>query len=76
MPKNQYVVPHGKEWGVRGEGNSKLTKITSTKKEALEIAREITMHQQSELTILGQNGKIQDKESYGNDPCPPKDRKY
>lgn len=76
MGKNQYVVPADKGWGVRGEGNSKLTKVTDTKKEAVNIAREIAKNQQSELTILGQNGKIQDKDSYGNDPCPPTDRKH
>ena len=30
----------------------------------------------SELVIHGINGKIRDKDSYGNDPHPPHDRKY
>lgn len=40
--KNQHVVPtpNGK-WGVRGEGNSKITIETSTQTQAIEIAREI-----------------------------------
>ena len=78
MPgKNQHVVPtsNGK-WGVRGEGNSKLTKITSTQNKAIEKAREIAKNQRSEVVIHGENGKIQDRDSYGNDTCPPKDKKH
>ncbi len=75
--KNQHVVPapNGK-WGVRGEGNSKLTKITSTKNKAIEKAREIAKNQKSEVVIHGKDSKIQDKDSYGNDTCPPKDKKH
>lgn len=74
--KNQYVVPNKGGWGVKGEGNSKLTSKTDTKAEALKIGKEIAKNQQSELTILGKDGKIQNKNSYGNDPFPPKDSKH
>jgi hypothetical protein len=30
----------------------------------------------AELVINGKNGKIQDSDSYGNDPNPPKDQKH
>lgn len=73
--RNQYVVPTKDGWGVRGEGSSKLTAITKTKLEALAIGINIAKNQQSELIILGKNGKIQNKNSYGSDPYPPKDRK-
>ncbi|MBU3660367.1 MAG: DUF2188 domain-containing protein [Flavobacteriales bacterium] len=71
--KNQYVVPTKNGWGVKGEGNSKLTVKTDTKVDALKIGKEIAKNQQSELTILGKDGKIQNKNSYGNDPFPAKD---
>lgn len=74
--KNQHVVPTENGWGVKGEGNSKLTKETSTKAEALKVGREIAKNQGSELFIHGRDGKIQDRDSYGNDPCPPKDKKH
>ncbi len=61
---------------IRGEGNSRLTTVTPTKAEAVDIARGIARNQQSELVIHGRDGKIQDKDSYGNDPCPPRDRKH
>lgn len=74
--KNQYVVPTKEGWGVKGEGNSKLTVKTENKADALKIGKEIAKNQQSELTILGKDGKIQNKNSYGNDPFPPKDNKH
>lgn len=75
--KNQHVVTAGNgSWGVRGEGNSKMTKITSTQTEAIEIAREIAKNQGAEVVIHGRDGKIRDKDSYGTDPYPPLDKKH
>lgn len=74
--KNQHVVPHGDEWAVRGEGNKKVTRITRTQKEAIEIACQIARNQRSEVVIHRPDGRIRDKDSYGNDPCPPKDTKH
>lgn len=74
--KNQYVVPTTDGWGVKGEGNSKLTARTDTKAEALKIGTNIAKNQRSELTILKKDGKIQNKNSYGNDPFPPRDKKH
>lgn len=73
--KNQHVVPHADGWAVKGEGNSKPTKITKTQKEAIEIAENIARNQESDTKIHGQDGKIRGGNSYGNDPCPPKDKK-
>jgi len=74
MGKNQYVVPAGKDWGVRGEGNTRRTSLHSTQREAIEAGRAIAQNQKSELVILGRDGKIRDRDSFGNDPCPPRDR--
>lgn len=72
MGKNQHVVPHNGDWAVRGEGNQRVTRITGTQREAIEIAREIARNQESELFIHRQDGRIRDRDSYGNDPYPPK----
>ena len=75
--KNQHVVPvAGRKWGVRGEGNSKLTKITTTQSNAIEIAREIAQNKRADVVIHRQNGQIRDRDSYGNDPFPPEDKKH
>ena len=76
MKKNQHVVPHNDKWAVRGSRNEKVTKVTNTQAEAIKIARGIAINQQSEVVIHRPNGQIRDKDSYGNDPCPPKDTKY
>lgn len=68
MKKNQHVVPHGEDWAVKGAGNEKATKIVETQKEAIKVAREIAINQQSELIIHRPNGTIRDKDSFGNDP--------
>jgi uncharacterized protein YdaT len=69
---NQHVVPHSDGWAVKSENAAKATRVTDTQKEAIEIAREIARNQGSELNIHGKDGQIRQKDSYGNDPHPPK----
>lgn len=76
MSKNQYVVRDGDKWGVRGENNSKLTKKFDTQKEAINYGKRIAQNQKSELRIQNRKGQFRDSDSYGNDPNPPKDKKY
>ena len=72
MGKNQHVVLRGNEWAVLGEGNTRDTSHHSTQGEAFDAAREIAKNQKSEVFIHGVDGKIRDRNSYGNDPYPPK----
>ena len=58
MGKNQHVVPAGDEWGVRGEGNERLTSLHDTQRQAIDAAREIARNQGSELLIHGADGRI------------------
>jgi hypothetical protein len=74
--KNQHIVPHSDRWAVRGASNEKATKVVDTQGEAIKIAREIAINQKSEVVIHRPDGRIRDKDSYGNDPNPPKDKKY
>lgn len=70
--KNQHVVPHEGGWAVKGAGNSRATSVHETQAGAIQSAREIAQNQQSELLIHGRNGQIRERDSYGNDPFPPK----
>jgi hypothetical protein len=70
--KNQYVVRNGTGWGVRGEGNSRLTAAYATQEAALARGREIAAREQSELRIQGRDARFREAWSYGNDPFPPK----
>lgn len=70
--KNQHVVPHDRDWAVRGEGNSRVTSIHERQSEAIDAAREIAQRRHGELVIHGRDGKIREKDSHGHDPFPPK----
>ena len=73
MGKDQHVTPHPNGgWQVKGAGNSRATVRTNTQREALNIGREISRNQGSELVIHGCNGQIRAKDSHGHDPYPPK----
>ncbi len=76
MKKNQHVVPKGKDWAVKGAGNERATAIVPTQAEAIKIARDIAINQKSEVVIHRSNGIIRDKDSYGHDSNPPKDKKH
>lgn len=72
MGKNQHVVPHANGWAVRGAGNARATTVHQTQAEAISQARGIAQNQRSELLIHGRNGQIRERDSFGNDPYPPK----
>lgn len=77
MGNNQWVSPRNNgKWGVHREGNSRDTNVFDTQAEAIARAREIAINQQSEVIVQGRNGRIRSKDSYGNDPCPPRDREH
>lgn len=77
MGKNQHVTKHPNGgWQVKGAGNSKPTKLFSTQREAEIYGRQIAINQKSELITHGRDGRIRSKDSYGNDPCPPKDKEH
>ncbi|MGB2781435.1 MAG: DUF2188 domain-containing protein [Phycisphaerae bacterium] len=76
MSKDQHVVPRDDGWAVRGEGNTRDTSRHGTQGDAIERAREIAQHQRGEVVIHRPDGRIRDSDSYGQDPCPPKDRRH
>lgn len=70
---NQHVTRNQDgTWNVKGAGNSRATSKHDTQAKAIEAARNIAKNQKSEVVIHGVNGKIRAKDSYGNDPHPPK----
>lgn len=71
MGKNQHVVKHPDGWAVKGAGNNKATKVAETQQEAIDIAKNIAKNQHSEMLIHGRNGRIRERNSYGDDSFPP-----
>lgn len=76
MKKSQHVVPHNNTWAVRKSGSSKVMKTFKTQTSAIKFAKSIAKTQRTELLIHNRQGKIRSKDSYGNDPCPPKDTEH
>ncbi len=71
----QHVIPNPNGgWDVLRGGAERATKHYARKANAISRAIEISKNQKSELYIHGSDGRILSKNSYGNDPCPPKDR--
>lgn len=62
------------DWGVKSEGSSRAASRHDTKSEALGAGRKTAQNRSGELYIHNKDGKISDRDSYGNDPNPPKDR--
>lgn len=78
MPKNNQhnVQPHeGGGWEVKRSGADRASRVLPTKEEAIQVGRQISINQGTELVIKKQDGTIQKKDSHGNDPNPPKDKK-
>ena len=73
--KNLHVVPRNEGWIIRKEGSVKATSVHGTQREAVDAARAIAKKQSGELIIHGRDGRIRDRDSYGQDPYPPRDRK-
>jgi uncharacterized protein YdaT len=73
--KNVHVVPRDGGWAVQKEGNQRASKVTTTQKEAIGVGREMAKNERSELVVHGQDGRIRQKDSFGNDPNPPKDKR-
>ena len=73
--QNQYwVSPHDKGWSLKRAGSSKASKIYTTKAEALAAGRAQAIKNGAELVGQKRNGQINLKNSYGNDPIPPRDK--
>ena len=74
MPANsQHVIPHPTGgWSVKKGGATRATKTFDTRKDAISFARKVSRNQGSELYIHRRDGTIRSKDSYGNDPYPPR----
>jgi hypothetical protein len=77
MTRNErHVVKNPKSgWDVKKPHAERVSCHTDTKAEAIERAREICLNQGAECVIHGIGGEIQNSNSYGKDPYPPKDKR-
>ena len=69
MSQTRHVVPNPDGgWDSKKGGSQRASKHFETKKEAEAYSRDLSRKESSELFIHGKDGKIQRKDSHGNDP--------
>lgn len=77
MGKNIHVT-HRKDgsWATIGEGDKRASGLYPTQGAAMDAGREIAKNNRSELVIHDRKNVIRDKDSFGHDPNPPRDKKH
>ncbi|WP_299668496.1 DUF2188 domain-containing protein [uncultured Polaribacter sp.] len=72
--KSNHVVPSKERggWAVKKSGSTRASKSFGRKEDAVKFARELSRRERTELYIHKKDGRIQDRNSYGKDPFPPK----
>lgn len=76
-PKNVHVTydQANRQWKVKSEGASRAAGYYDTKAEAKTAGRTVAENKSGELFIHDKkNGQIAERDSYGNDPFPPRDK--
>jgi len=74
MAKDSHHVVHNQNggWDIKRSSAERASGHFDNKQDAIDAARIISQNQNTELFIHGKDGKIQQKDSHGNDPFPPR----
>lgn len=76
MRQALHVVRTDGGWAVKREGNSYPIFESSKQQQSIEAAVSQAKLERTEVIIHGRDNKIRARESYGNDPFPPRDREH
>jgi hypothetical protein len=63
--------PDGK-WESKREGADRASTVTDTQAEAWNYSKQWAAETKGEALLKGRDGKIRERNTYGNDPYPPK----
>ncbi|HLG19790.1 MAG TPA: DUF2188 domain-containing protein [Bdellovibrionota bacterium] len=73
---SRHVVPNsGGGWSVRKSGSSRASRVFGKQGDAVDYARQLAGKNGGEIYIHHSDGTIREKNSYGNDPHPPTDKR-
>ncbi len=72
MTRNLHVVQNGSGWAVKAEKNAQPLSKHYTQANAITKATELARVNNVELLIHGRDGRIRERNSFGNDPFPPR----
>ena len=76
MSKGQHVVPNPKGgWSVRNSGAARATRTFDNQSEAIDFAKEKARKGRGELYVHRSDGTIRERNTYGKDPYPPRDKR-
>jgi len=73
-PEGIETYNEGGEWKSKVQGSSRAAHVGGTKAEQAAIGRDMARARGAEHTIKKMDGTIGEKNSYGNDPNPPRDK--
>lgn len=76
MKKNFHSVPLGKMWAVKKEGSPTPISKHQTQAASENKTRQLAKKSEGEAVYHNRKGQIKDKDSFGNDPHPPIDKKH
>jgi hypothetical protein len=72
--RNFHSVPKDGEWAVKQEGKPTPVSIHRTQSAAEAMTRRLAKQAEGEAVFHKRDGQIKDKDSFGPDPNPPKDK--
>ncbi len=70
--KNYWTARHGTDWQVKREGNKRATSVHPTQFQAWSETKNRAKAAEGEALLQNKQGRIRERNSYGNDPFPPK----
>lgn len=74
--ETHHVVPNADGgWDVKRGGGKKALKHFERKNDAVGYGRKVSQNQETEFVIHKKDGTIQNADSHGGDPFPPRDTK-
>ena len=70
------VSKDGNDWKLTRNHSERASGTFDTQAEAIQRGKDLAREAAVDLTIMGRDGKIRSKDSYGNDPLPPRDTEH
>lgn len=71
---DKHIVKNGDKWQVKDSGS--VISSHQTQNAAIAAGKREAKKDKVDLVVHGRDGKIRSKDSYGNDPNPPKDKEH
>ena len=74
--QSQHVVPNSEgRWRVLRSGAARATRVFESKEDAVGFAKTRAKKAHADVYVHRRDGTIQERDSYGQDPVPSKDRR-